>query len=226
MLEPEVLLRELGEEEPPPEIALAAVRVFRYRAIAVICVLLIVGLLIAPWLHRQIVLPPPHVVGSALAADDNEVTFLQAHFREDGVHVLVWEMACDPDRMFWLRTPACYIHVMAWHDDPGTDVLLGVDHDDGGSRLEAMRLRRSEGEIVWVPTSDGQRGGWASREASVPHRDGEWFGFGEDRWVRIPAVAGQLDGELLLDWLVLDPAGHKAGTFTYQLPFTLVEEGQ
>jgi hypothetical protein len=103
--DPEKLLKDLPEESPPPEVVLAAVRVFRLRALGALA--LSVALVLGVWLYaeksgeasrfQERVGRLRYSVGTATVAEEHLV---------GDVHVLFWEVMADRDRAF--------IHVLAW----------------------------------------------------------------------------------------------------------------
>jgi hypothetical protein len=95
----EELLGGLPEESPPPEVVLAAVRGFRYRAIATVAVLvtlIVVGGLLA----GRFLAEPPSAAEQVAGADR---VVLAAAGGRGGARVMVWEVAWR-GRRGWLHT--------------------------------------------------------------------------------------------------------------------------
>lgn len=166
----DVLLRELGEEDlaaPPPEVALAAVRVFRYRLIAVLAVVTAIAVT-APAVVRALQSAPAGTAYARLAADPDVFRVEYIDHRATGdEHVTLWDVVCDhtssdlPDGgSRSTATGTCYVRVLAWSDDPDTSAWVagisvhGVHGDGSGFGLGNEQANASVHEwVVPVPAS-------------------------------------------------------------------------
>jgi hypothetical protein len=129
--EPEEALRSLPRESPPPEIVLGAIRVFRYRALAVVALalaLVLVALIAKSALEKDARLLER--IG-ALRYENGVVDVADVR-AIDGVTVAVWEVVLDDDAVF--------IHVFAW-DESGTEFTLAL------SEVEADGIEASFGSV-------------------------------------------------------------------------------
>jgi hypothetical protein len=117
--DPERLLARLPEESPPPEIVLAAVRVFRYRAIIAVVVVASLGAVTAAVLPRFL---GPVTTSDAVAAVEHAGGSETLGLERDvaGAHVLLWDLV-STDR----PTTHGFVHVQAW-DDQGRNLQVGV----------------------------------------------------------------------------------------------------
>ena len=103
--DPERMLRELPNESPPPEIVLAAVRVFRYRAIAVIA--LAFGLTVSGIYAAHRFLGPITTDDEVQAVRHGGRTVTIASEQAvSGVHVMFWEVIWKGGKGF--------AHFQAW----------------------------------------------------------------------------------------------------------------
>lgn len=106
MADPERLVRELPEESPPPEIVLAAVRTFRYRAIAAIAVAVavaVVGIVTVPRLISAL-LDPRDVDELAFRAMREGITYdVAADAEVDGGRVLLWQVWIGEEGLSYAR---------------------------------------------------------------------------------------------------------------------------
>jgi hypothetical protein len=120
--DPERLLGELPVESPPPEIVLAAIRVFRYRALLALVLVMafsVIGVLVA---HRYF---GPVTTDDVIAAARHSGATYPIALEQDigGIHVLLWEVvvadvAAD-------RRSTAYLHLQAW-DESGASIQLRV----------------------------------------------------------------------------------------------------
>jgi hypothetical protein len=92
--EAEGALASLPRESPPPEIVLAAVRAFRYRALATVAVLVTV-VLVGGWVARSVFGFRPVEVRAAQARYSGGVQSLDAASVIQGVTVIVPDVAFD-----------------------------------------------------------------------------------------------------------------------------------
>jgi hypothetical protein len=154
--DPEDLLRGLPEESPPPEIVLAAVRLFRYRAFAFIVIaagLLAGGLLL---LHRYLSAGTPIEQQVAAMRRGGLVQPIGQEQTAAGVHVLLWEVVWKDGRGF--------AHYLAWWgEDSGIDVSLR----DLSIAGQPVALTGGEGEASCCP---GMAEGWAEFRSPAPPR--------------------------------------------------------
>jgi hypothetical protein len=123
MADPEELLEGLGEESPPPEIVLAAVRLFRYRAIAVAAIVVAVvvsGALVFQQVNVNSQFPvkvaTARVTGGSYSGDG------VGEFRMVGdISVVIWEVygtgGANPDTF--------YVHAIGW-DPQGRQLSIEV----------------------------------------------------------------------------------------------------
>jgi hypothetical protein len=158
MADPEELLGALPDESPPAEIVLAAVRVFRYRALAVIAVvvaLLVGGVYVVQRLEddsRFMVQVARAGYEGGVYVDAPGVGDIQT---VDGMHVVVWEVVggeLGPDpRTF-------YVHLLGWSEgDP-----------EGSLELADVRFGGVPARVTGEESSGtGERGG--------PTRVDLWF---------------------------------------------------
>ncbi len=96
MTDPDDLLREIPDESPPPEIVVAAVRAFRYRAIAVVTSI-IAAMFLATFALGK--LGPPELGAEAAAAirGGADVIPVLATAEYDGIVVTFSEIVIDGD---------------------------------------------------------------------------------------------------------------------------------
>jgi hypothetical protein len=92
--EAEVALAGLPRESPPPEIVLAAVRAFRYRALATVAVL-VAAVLVGGWVARSVFGFHPVEVRAAQARYAGGVQSVGAATVVQGVTVMLPEVAFD-----------------------------------------------------------------------------------------------------------------------------------
>lgn len=117
MTEPDDLLRNIPEESPPPEIVIAAVRGFRYRAIALVASI-IAALFITVFLLGR--LGPSDVGADAAAAvrGGAEVIPVLVEDEYDGIYVAFSELVADGN--------TGYIRFLAWDTKGHAEVDLDV----------------------------------------------------------------------------------------------------
>lgn len=120
MTDPEELIASLPDASPPPEIVLAAVRVFRYRVLAVVALavaLAVVGVVLVQKLAANgrflAEAGAAHYTGMVLKDAPGVGEFEAA----DGITLTVWEVVTSPDG----RT--VYVHVIGW-DERGRSLIL------------------------------------------------------------------------------------------------------
>lgn len=110
MADPERLVRELPEESPPPEIVLAAVRTFRYRAVAAVSLavaLAVIGVTVVPRLMSAL-LEPRDVEELAFRAGREGLAYdVAADAEVDGARVLLWQVLVG-------REGRAYAQFLAW----------------------------------------------------------------------------------------------------------------
>ncbi len=142
--ETERLLRELPAESPPPEIVLAAVRVFRYRAIAVAALAVMVAVLAVSILPRFL---RPTTTDDEVAAVRRDGASQTLALEQDvqGIHVLLWEIVWGKERSF--------VHLQAW--------------DPQGRALDAEVAGLTVGGRVVQPDGVGGGGGSSSEEGRL-----------------------------------------------------------
>lgn len=132
MRDPEEMLRSLPPESPPAEVVLAALRVFRYRAIAAIalaCALVLSAFLLKANLDED----------ARLLERIGEIRYTSGGTRTlnqlrdvDGVKVLLWEVVTDED--------STYVHVLGW-DESGRNFSLAISDaraDDKATTLGSI----------------------------------------------------------------------------------------
>lgn len=125
MRDPEEMLRSLPPESPPPEVVLAAVRVFRLRAIAAVglaCALVMSAFILNNKINEDSRLQER--IGEIRYTSGGTMTV--GEFRElDGLEVVLWEVVIDED--------SSYVHVLGW-DERGRDFNLAIsDAEADGS---------------------------------------------------------------------------------------------
>jgi len=144
MADPEKALKDIPPESPPPEIVLAAVRVFRYRALAVVAlgIALVIG---AVFVYQQINVEGQFSVKVATAAVQggsySGKGIGEVHI-VDGISVVVWEVVGggvgDPQ--------VFYVHLVGW-DPKGRQ--LQVEMADPRFGGEPARVTGQEGGGNW-----------------------------------------------------------------------------
>ena len=139
MREPEELLRTLPKEKPPPEVVLAAMRVFRYRAIAVIalaCALIASALILRTKLDEDARLLERigrirYTTGAATTLGERRMV--------DGIELTLWEVVTDADN-------SAYVHLLA-RDEQGRDFTMRISNP------------RVDGETTSLASGGGSGGG-------------------------------------------------------------------
>ena len=132
MRDPEEMLRSLPPESPPAEVVVAALRVFRYRAIAAIalaCALLLSAIVLKGNLDRDARLLER--IGEIRYTSGGTQTLNRLR-DVDGIKVLLWEVVSDED--------SSYVHVLGW-DESGRDFSLAIsdpEADDKPTSLGAV----------------------------------------------------------------------------------------
>jgi hypothetical protein len=158
----ERLIRDVPSESPPPEIVLAAVRTFRYRAIAVVF-FVITAVIAGTWLGHRLVVTPLTLDRIALAKAEHGWQPVFAEGEVAGVRVLFLEVIPEPDRA------QAWAHVVAW-DPAGREIFVEIR----GFSVDGKRVPEVE-----VAPSFGQSGGAVmSSEA--------WSAFAIDRGGALP----------------------------------------
>ena len=145
MTEPEDVLRSMPKESPPPELVMAAMRVFRYRAVAAIflsCALVLSAFILKSKIDED----------SRLLARIGEIRYTTGHVTSvnlrrdvDGATVMLWEVVVD-------EADASYVHVLAW-DDRGRDFTLEVSDprvDGRSTTLAAIEGSGGGGNRTYV----------------------------------------------------------------------------
>ena len=140
MRDPEDLLRSLPPESPPAEVVLAAIRVFRYRAIVAIvlaCALVLSAVILKGHLDRDARLLER--IGRIRYTTGGVMT--PNKLRDiDGIKVLLWEVVVD-------EADAAYVHVLAW-DRTGRHFSLVVsDPEADGKPISLGAIEGSGGGI-------------------------------------------------------------------------------
>jgi hypothetical protein len=166
----ERLIRDVPGESPPPEIVLAAVRTFRYRAIATV-LFAITAVIAGTWLGHRLVVTPLTLERIALAKAEHDWQPVFAEADVAGVRVLFLEVIPEPDRA------QAWAHVVAW-DPTGREILVEVR----GFSVDGKRVPEVE-----VAQSIGQSGGAVmSAEA--------WSAFAIDRAEAVlPRVSAEVE---------------------------------
>jgi hypothetical protein len=114
----ERLLRDVPHESPPPEIVLGAVRVFRYRAIAIM-LFAITAVISGTWLVPRLVVTPTTLERIALAKAENGSQPVFGEGEVGGVRLLFIEVIPEPDRA------QAWAHVIAWNPS-GREIALNI----------------------------------------------------------------------------------------------------
>lgn len=119
MPEPEDLLRSMPPESPPREVVMAAIRVFRYRAIAgiaIACALVLSAVILKGALDEDSQL----LARIASSRYETGGVISVAELADvDGVSVMVWEIVVDD-------SPTSFVHIQAW-DQRGRDFAIAID---------------------------------------------------------------------------------------------------
>lgn len=159
--DPEQLLRELPDESPPPEIVLAAVRVFRYRAIAVIA--LAFGLTVSGIYAAHRFLGPVTTDDEVQAVRHGGETVTIASEQDvSGVHVMFWEVIWKGGKGF--------AHFQAW--DP--------QNRNFGVEVRNLTIRGRAVQVV---------GGGGGGSCCKPDSDEEWVQFADPTFPAAPISA-------------------------------------
>jgi hypothetical protein len=164
--DPERLLGELPVESPPPEIVLAAIRVFRYRALlalVLVTALSVIGVFVAqryfgPVSTDDVIAAARHSGGAYPLALERDV---------GGIHVLLWEVVAADVRGG--RRTTAYLHLQAW--------------DDFGASIE-LRVTRLAIQGLAVPTTE-----LGSAGSCCPSNEESWVQFVAPRGVAPPITA-------------------------------------
>jgi hypothetical protein len=122
MREPENLLRTLPPETPPPEVVTAAMRVFRYRALAAValaCALVLSAIILKAKVDADARLLER--IG-AIRYTTGGVDHVADVRDLDGLKVVLWEVVVD-------EAPTSYVHVLAW-DERGRDFTLAISNPE------------------------------------------------------------------------------------------------
>ena len=159
--DPEQLLRDLPEQSPPPEIVLAAVRVFRYRAIAVIA--LAFGLTVSGIYAAHRFLGPVTTDDEVQAVRHGGQTVTIANEQDvAGVHVLFWEVIWKAGKGF--------AHFQAW--DP--------QNRNFGVEVRNLSVGGRPVQVV---------GGGGGGSCCHPDMDEEWVQFADPTFPEAPISA-------------------------------------
>jgi hypothetical protein len=105
MADPEEALKGLPPESPPPEIVLAAVRVFRYRALAIVALalaLVLCGVLVS----KRIGVESQFSVQVAIARGTGSSVVAGDVRTVDGFNVVVWDIVGNGKTL--------YVHLVGW----------------------------------------------------------------------------------------------------------------
>ncbi len=121
-------LRDLPEESPPPAIVLAAVRTFRYRAIATVAAI-IAGVLLLGMVWNAI--RPDNLGAEAASARNPTVVPILEVAEYDGIMIEVTEMVWDDG--------TGYLRFLAWDTGIHAEVMI-----------EPVAITTSEGERIDV----------------------------------------------------------------------------
>lgn len=142
MADPEELLGALPEESPPPEIVIAAVRVFRYRVLAVAALAVALTVVGVVWANK--------LAGNGrFLAEVGDARYTGGVLQDadgvgemetvGGITLTVWEVVRSADG----RT--IYVHVLGW-DDRGRDAILDMrDPRFGGIPANELGLEGNPG---------------------------------------------------------------------------------
>jgi hypothetical protein len=139
MSEPEALLADLPEESPPPEVVLLAVRAFRYRLMAGVLLVAILGA--GAYVLGTRVLHPETVEQRACRLPRSP---LGAYASIGDAHVLLAEVAYE-----YPRSDEAYLHFFAWGTNSTKNVYMRVvEVRIGGRKVRAFRAGGS-GSAAW-----------------------------------------------------------------------------
>ncbi|MFV1961338.1 MAG: hypothetical protein ACC654_10240 [Acidimicrobiia bacterium] len=170
MTDPDDLLRDIPEESPPPEIVIAAVRGFRYRAIAIIASI-VATMFVAVFLLGR--LGPSDVADDAAAAvrGGAEVIPVLVEAEYDGIYVAFSELIVDED--------TGYIRFLAW-DTKG--------HAQVNFEVVAIEVagRRQEVFAAFVSTVFSYRN--LDGELREQTSTGDWVWFEDPKGIGPPVV--------------------------------------
>jgi hypothetical protein len=130
MSDPETLIRSMPKESPPTEVVVAALRVFRYRAI--VAVFLSVGLVLSAFILKSKIDEDSRLLerigqiryttGGTIAVNELRAV--------DGANVMLWEVVVD-------GTGSSYVHVLAW-DERGRDFTLAISNAQVDGRATTL----------------------------------------------------------------------------------------
>jgi hypothetical protein len=146
MTDPEDLLRDLPEESPPPEIVLAALRVFRYRAIAAVALaiaIVVTGVMVKNHLDAQSRLRQRIATAEYTSGGVNTLGRLR---NVDGVSVMYWELVTDGENRV-------FVHILAW-DRSGRDFTIGIANATIDGQPAPLGDLESSGGGATLVTSD------------------------------------------------------------------------
>ena len=118
MSDPETLIRSMPKESPPTEVVVAAIRVFRYRAI--VAVVLSVALVLSAFILKAKIDEDSRLqerIGQIRYTTGGTITVNELH-DVDGAKVTLWEVVVD-------EADSSYVHVLAW-DERGRDFTLAI----------------------------------------------------------------------------------------------------
>ena len=177
MREPEDLLRTIPPESPPPEVVMAAIRVFRYRAIAAIglaCALVLSAFVVKSALERDGRLQEQ--IGAIRYTTGSTMNIADLH-QVNGVKVMLWEIVVD-------EADTAYVHVFAW-DPRGRDFSLAISDPQADGRTVTLGSLEGYGGGATMTHSDL----W--QEIRVPS-SAEELSFTVDVRAEKPGVSGSI----------------------------------
>ncbi len=170
MTDPDDLLRDMPEESPPPEIVVAAVRGFRYRAIAVVASIVAI-MFVAVFLLGK--LGPSDIADDAASAvrGGAEVIPVLVEADYDGIYVAFSELVTDGE--------TGYIRFLAWDTKGHAEV-------DFESVAIEVAGRRQEFLPMSVPTLSSYRD--LDGEMRELTSTGGWVRFEDPEGIEPPVV--------------------------------------
>lgn len=137
MSDPETLIRSMPKESPPTEVVVAALRVFRYRAI--VAVFLSVALVLSAFILKNKIDEDSRLlerIGQIRYTTGGTISVNELR-DVDGANLLLWEVVVD-------ETGSSYVHVLAW-DERGRDFTISISNARVDGRPATLAAIESSG---------------------------------------------------------------------------------